>query len=177
MTPKNVKAPEGSPKTRRRPDYINIQEEDYNTPLEKILPRLKNVKPVGPGKFLAICPAHQDKSPSLSIRELTDGKILLNCFAGCETRVVLSALYLHSRDLYPHPALGFENHSSHSRSAPPRFSARELLDLIHFEGLVSLIAARTLQKNNPLSEADIARLALAVKTLEAALQEVSHGHR
>jgi hypothetical protein len=34
----------------------------------------------------ARCPAHNDRNPSLSIREAADGKILIKCHAGCEQR-------------------------------------------------------------------------------------------
>jgi putative DNA primase/helicase len=41
--------------------------------------------------FLVRCPAHDDRNPSLSLR---DGKrrLLVCCFAGCEARDVLAAL-------------------------------------------------------------------------------------
>jgi hypothetical protein len=44
---------------------------------------LVDAKRAGPGKWLAHCPAHSDSSPSLSIREGMDGRVLLHCFAGC----------------------------------------------------------------------------------------------
>jgi DNA primase len=34
--------------------------------------------------WMAKCPAHEDRNPSLSIREV-DGKVLLHCHAGCTT--------------------------------------------------------------------------------------------
>ena len=40
----------------------------------------------------ARCPAHEDGSPSLSLR-LTDDRILIHCFGGCETGAVLKALW------------------------------------------------------------------------------------
>lgn len=43
--------------------------------------------------YLALCPGHDDRSPSLSVRE-RDGKVLLHCFAGCPTEQVLDALAL-----------------------------------------------------------------------------------
>lgn len=46
----------------------------------------------GATRFMACCPAHEDRYESLSITELNDGKILLNCFAGCETEDVLRAI-------------------------------------------------------------------------------------
>jgi hypothetical protein len=41
---------------------------------------------------LARCPAHKDRSPSLSVREGTGGRILVKCFAGCEQQRVIDAL-------------------------------------------------------------------------------------
>lgn len=40
----------------------------------------------------AMCPAHEDSSPSLSIRSGATGRVLVHCFAGCETQQVLDAL-------------------------------------------------------------------------------------
>jgi putative DNA primase/helicase len=41
--------------------------------------------------WMAECPAHEDRNPSLSIREV-DGKVLLHCHAGCTQRDVIDAL-------------------------------------------------------------------------------------
>ena len=43
---------------------------------------------------LARCPAHQDRTPSLSIRDGNNGKLLLYCFAGCRFVEVTEALRL-----------------------------------------------------------------------------------
>ena len=40
-----------------------------------LLSILEGVKRTGPGRWMARCPAHGDKSPSLSIRELDDGRV------------------------------------------------------------------------------------------------------
>lgn len=44
------------------------------------------------GSWTARCPAHDDRTPSLSIRDGADGKLLVHCFAGCEQAAVLAAL-------------------------------------------------------------------------------------
>src|ERR1700735_1842265 len=48
--------------------------------------------------WVAKCPAHDDRNPSLSLRE-ADGKILVHCHAGCDPRAVVAAL--RSRGLWP----------------------------------------------------------------------------
>ncbi len=49
-------------------------------------------KSQGAGKWLARCPAHADRTPSLSITEGPGGKVLLHCFAGCDYADILAAL-------------------------------------------------------------------------------------
>ena len=63
-------------------------------------------KKVGKG-WMACCPAHDDKHPSLSIRDSGD-KVLVFCHAGCTQRDVITALreqgIWHGRgQLNPHP--------------------------------------------------------------------------
>ena len=41
--------------------------------------------------WTARCPAHDDRSPSLSIRN-ADGKVLVCCHAGCDQERVIAAL-------------------------------------------------------------------------------------
>jgi len=55
---------------------------------------------VGKGKWLAKCPAHGDRHPSLSIAEGRKG-VLLRCMSnGCETRAILDVLGLTWADLF-----------------------------------------------------------------------------
>jgi phage/plasmid primase-like uncharacterized protein len=46
---------------------------------------------IGDG-WMARCPAHEDRDPSLSIRDSDDSKVLVHCHAGCDQRRVVSAL-------------------------------------------------------------------------------------
>lgn len=52
------------------------------------------------GGTMARCPAHDDRNPSLSVREAAEGRVLLYCFAGCQTVDVVAALGLSMRDLF-----------------------------------------------------------------------------
>jgi putative DNA primase/helicase len=69
-------------------------------PITDILSRLKGVKPSGRG-HVALCPAHDDKNPSLSITEGDDGKILVHCHHGCTAEEIAAALGIEMRDLMP----------------------------------------------------------------------------
>ncbi len=42
--------------------------------------------------WMACCPAHEDRNPSLSIRAAKDGKALVRCHAGCDQKEVITAL-------------------------------------------------------------------------------------
>ena len=70
--------------------------------LERALPslRMRDWRG-GRRKGTALCPSHDDKSPSLSVAETTDGKVLLHCFVGCSTSEVLRAINLEFKDLFP----------------------------------------------------------------------------
>ena len=42
--------------------------------------------------WMAHCPAHDDRKPSLSLGDASDGKTLVYCYAGCDQRTVIAAL-------------------------------------------------------------------------------------
>ena len=71
-----------------------------------LLDRLDGVKARGKNKWIAKCSAHDDKSPSLALTELSDGRILIKCFAGCETQTILANIGLTMEDLFPNGRLG-----------------------------------------------------------------------
>ncbi len=77
---------------------IAKQPENIKENFDKLLAGIEGVKPDGKGGHLARCPAHDDKNPSLSIKQ-TPEKILLHCHAGCETSEILKALGLDWKDL------------------------------------------------------------------------------
>lgn len=48
--------------------------------------------------WMASCPTHDDRTPSLSISDAADGKVLVHCHAGCDQSVVIGEL--RSRGLW-----------------------------------------------------------------------------
>lgn len=53
----------------------------------------------------AQCPAHEDSTPSLSVRFGNQGQLLLFCFAGCQLEAIVAALGVTVKDLFPEQAM------------------------------------------------------------------------
>lgn len=68
--------------------------------VHELLGRLQDVTQTNSG-WVALCPAHDDRNPSLSVGVAPDGKILLHCFAGCPIERIVAALGLRMTDLFP----------------------------------------------------------------------------
>ena len=83
-------------------------------PLDRVLERLEGVKAHN-GYFMALCPAHDDRNPSLSITEGDDGRVLLKCFADCIFDDVVVAIGLEAQDFFPEEAGGGEFYSPRNR--------------------------------------------------------------
>ena len=60
----------------------------------------KSVKKSG-GGYVGCCPAHDDSSPSLSLCEGDEGKLLINCFTGCSAENICGSLGIAIADLFP----------------------------------------------------------------------------
>lgn len=67
--------------------------------LETVLSHFQHVEKRGDGKYQCRCPAHRDKEASLSISQGRNGKIVMYCHAGCETKDILSAAGLDMSDI------------------------------------------------------------------------------
>lgn len=67
--------------------------------VDRVLSKLHKVRKTASG-WQALCPAHDDREPSLAIREVEGGKVLVKCHAGCETDDVLGAVGLRMQDLF-----------------------------------------------------------------------------
>ncbi|HEY9093498.1 MAG TPA: CHC2 zinc finger domain-containing protein, partial [Candidatus Cryosericum sp.] len=58
------------------------------TPTELILSKLPQAKRDGKG-WMALCPAHDDRRPSLRVTTGDDGRALVHCHAGCPPEAVV----------------------------------------------------------------------------------------
>jgi hypothetical protein len=141
--------------------------DSYSTRVGALLDRLEGVIPAGDGRWYARCPAHEDRSPSLAIRN-TSEKILLFCHAHCATEDVLTALGLTFRDLYRDPWRA-------SHAAATAYQGRDVVgrmlrdvDSLDVERMVLRIAADDLRAGKTLSTEDRARVKIARLRLQAA---------
>ena len=66
--------------------------------IEDVAAGLSRVKWSGGNRFMAQCPAHSDRTASLSVTR-GDTRILMYCHGGCQFTEVVAALGLHSADL------------------------------------------------------------------------------
>lgn len=138
--------------------------------IDALLSRLEGVRRTGEGRYLAKCPAHDDRAPSLSIRITDDDRILLHDFAGCTVQEILGACGLTFSDLYPRREI------QHGKPERKPFPAADILAALAGESLLVAVAATNLRRGMTLSEADHGRLLLAAGRIQAA-REISLGRR
>lgn len=84
--------------------------------LQNFLTRFQGVSGAGT-KYMARCPAHEDKRSSLSIALGRDGGIVLHCHVGCATESILERVGLAMRDLMP-PKAGGKARAGAKRALP-----------------------------------------------------------
>lgn len=134
-------------------------------PVENLLSRVQGVKASGAGKWMARCPAHQDKSPSLSIRESDSGSVLVNCFAGCSVHDITAAVGLELSDLFP-------DSDERQVSKPQRYSPREVVEVLTSASRIVVLGYQRLASGGQLAEPDVARVKQAIRTMEECFAKV-----
>jgi len=139
------------------------------TSVERMLGMLTKVKGRN-GSWTACCPAHNDKGPSLAIRETEDGRVLIHCFAGCEALMIVQALGMDLTDLFPPDDKRREYPVEGKKSMKPSFYASDLMRIISFEALLVSVCAYDLSQGKKLSETDRERMKLSQKRIEEVIK-------
>jgi hypothetical protein len=108
------------------------------------------------GRWMANCPAHDDRTPSLSVMRFRDDNVWVHCFAGCETERVLDRLGLRFADLFARRLLAAAGPDVlPGQDLPPAWAnplARDVLDVLHdhaFNGPHRPPVPRTRCRGNP----------------------------
>ena len=136
--------------------------------IEIFLSRLDGVKAKGNGKWIAKCPAHADKSPSFAVSQASDGKILIKCWAGCESSEILAAMGLKWSDLSP-------TKYDKKKSDFPSFNTYEMFPLLVQEALILFLANKELSQGKLLNAVDLARVEQASETVQRLNTEWKQG--
>jgi hypothetical protein len=138
------------------------------TALNTLLSRLERVQPIGNNRYKALCPAHDDRSPSLAIKDDSD-RLLLHCFSGCETKDVLGAIGLTFADIMPDKAMG------NFKKVKKPFYAMDVLGIIKFEATLVYIYATEMAKGLKLTSTDKERLLLATSRINHGFEVAKNG--
>jgi len=133
--------------------------------VDNLLSRLDKVRKTGADSYMACCPAHEDRSASLSIRQ-DDEKTLIHCFAGCSVHEILAAVEMEISDLFP-------PRQSDGKPGRRPFPAMDALRAVGFEALVVAAAGTSLLAGQAFTAVDRERLMLAVERLQAAVSAVT----
>lgn len=138
--------------------------------VSEILDRLDGVRQRGADSWIAKCPHHKDRSPSLTIKDVGDGRILLHCFAGCPPINVLGSIGLSFESLFPErlPEQSYQ-------PVPVPFNAHDTLKMMSEETDRVLLAALDMQKGKTLSAVDVQRLGQAAIRIRNAHQLINRG--
>ena len=127
---------------------------------------LTGVKARGQGKWICKCPAHQDRTASLSVSETQDGRTLLKCFAGCDTEAILGAVGMEFADLFP------ERLPDAKPQKQRHYNASDLLDIVRVEITLAAIIASDMQWGIVPTEQDVASLNKCANALNRAANEL-----
>lgn len=103
---------------------------------DKLLSRLEKVRQERKGQWVACCPAHTDKSPSLAVGEADDGRVLVHCHSGCSALDVITAVGLQWEDLFPESDRNYRSLASFMGVKPPGTINDRIVDIApHTTGL------------------------------------------
>ena len=130
----------------------------------RLLHALDGVRQTASDRYVAACPAHVDRSPSLSIRDCDDGRVLVHCFAGCLVEDVVAAVGMTMSDLMPE---AFYHHAPAFRTP---FDAVQVLEGVSHEVAVIAVIAEEIASGTMLTDEVRKRLLAAARRLSVALQ-------
>lgn len=136
--------------------------------IETILNKLHKVRSRGGGKWMACCPVHNDKTPSVSIKD-DNGMILMKCWGCGATGVdICEAVGVSAAELFPPSDYSNYSHDDYERSAKHRsyFPADQVLDALQTETLVVYMIADDILKNG-ITEPVKERLLQSVSRIQA----------
>lgn len=152
-----------------RPGGVGKTGRSHHNPVDTLLSRLDRVRPTGTGRWLARCPAHDDRSPSLSVGETDDGTVLIRCFAGCGPTEILGAVGLELRDLFPPRESGYA-----AKPKAPPIPWRDLFEALERDLVIASIAFSGLARGDEFTAEQAHEMARFAADLADKIREVRH---
>lgn len=125
--------------------------------IDNVLAQLTKVRQRQPGQWSARCPAHEDRGPSLSVRETPAGSVLLFCFAGCGVDAVVAAMGLDMTDLFPPRQVS----GNEPKRTPRLLTAGQALELLDREAHLVAVTAANVLHGVVLNQNDLTRITKA----------------
>jgi hypothetical protein len=139
--------------------------------IEEILSKLEKVKRTGRNNWLACCPAHDDRNPSLTIHAADDGRILVRCFAECSFEEIVGAVGLGWEPWFPP-----KQPDDFKRAVRRPYPAADVLEALTDEALIVMVSASCLRQGGKLTDVGHERLLTAMQRISAG-REIALGER
>jgi len=139
--------------------------------IDDILSRLEKVKRTGRNNWLACCPAHDDRSPSLSIHAADDGRIVVYCHAQCSFAEIVAAVGLGYEPWFPPKQADDFKPAIHRP-----FPAADILESLTNECRIVAIVAHDIEAGKDVPESDRERMRVAIMRIREA-SEVANAKR
>ena len=138
------------------------------SPVEKLLTHLKGVRRVGDGRWIARCPAHDDRAPSLSVREMADERVLIHCHAQCDPASIVGAVDMTLADLFPPRPIASDFAPRERRP----WRASDVVRALEHELLVAIVFLGDVARGRPMTPADRDRAVEARQRMLCFLEEL-----
>lgn len=141
------------------------------SPVDRLLERLDHVRVSGSG-WVARCPAHDDREPSLAIAVGADDRALVHCFGGCDAQQIVAAVGLELSDLFANAPVEVGGPARGTRAPVGALQAhwRAALGVLDREATIIWLAGQQLAGGAALAPADAHRL-------DAACERVADARR
>jgi hypothetical protein len=130
------------------------------------LSRLQKVKKTGPGRWMACCPSHNDKHPSLAVKD-DNGVIVFHCFGcGAGGIEICNALGLEPSELFP-PS---DNVNYNQVKRRVNFPPGQILKALQYETLIVYFIAKEMHTSGNITKLERERLLKAVSRIQSATE-------
>lgn len=133
--------------------------------IDEFVSRLHKARRTSKNSWMACCPAHDDKNPSMTVSEGSDGRILVHCFSHeCSITDIVEAVGLKVSDLMPEN-LGYIRMKPLKMAVNPK----DALCAVKTDMTVALVIAKDIQKGIVPDEQTTLLLAKLIGRIQMAI--------